>query len=418
MEPDNMARRQFQRLTAARVNRLKSKPGRHPDGDGLYLDVTDEGVQSWTFRFTMAGRERNMGFGPLRDISLAAARELAADARRLKRAGLDPLEQRRAARVAAALEAARAMTFRQCAEAYIAAHAAGWRNAEHRRQWSATLASYAYPKIGHLPVAAVDVGLVLKIVEPLWRTRTETASRLRGRIELVIDWATARGYRTGENPARWKGHLENLLPRRRAVQKVKHLAAVPYTEVPALMAQLRAADDIPAHALEFLILTAARSGEAIGARWDEIDRPSRLWTIPAERMKGGREHKVPLSDRTVVILEEMAALRVSDLVFPGRDADRPLSKTTPVRVLRRLGHREAVVHGLRSSFATWAAERTNYPHEIREAALAHAIPSAVERAYRRTTMLDRRRRLMADWAAYCGSGGALLAEVVPFAARG
>jgi integrase len=418
MEPDNMARRQFQRLTAARVSKLKTTPGRHPDGDGLYLDVSPEGVASWTYRFTMLGHERNMGLGPLRDVGLAEARELAADARRLKRAGIDPLEQRRAARVAAALEAARAMTFRQCAEAYIAAHTAGWRNAEHRRQWSATLATYAYPKIGHLPVAAVDVGLVLKIIEPLWRTRTETASRLRGRIELVIDWATARGYRTGENPARWKGHLENLLPRRRAVQKVKHLAAVPYAEVPELMAQLRAADDIPARCLEFLILTGARSGEAIGARWDEIDLPAWLWVVPAERMKGGKEHPVPLADRPVAILEEMAALRINDFVFPGRDEDRPLSKTTPVRVLRRLGHLEAVVHGFRSSFATWAAERTNYPHEIREAALAHAIPSAVERAYRRTTMLDRRRRLMADWAAYCCSGAALPAEVVPFAARG
>jgi integrase len=415
-----MARRQFQRLTAAQVSKLKSKPGRHPDGDGLYLDVTDEGVASWTYRFTMLGRsERNMGLGPLRDIGLADARGLAADARRLKRAGIDPLEQRRAARVAVALEAARAMTFRQCAEAYIEAHKAGWRNAEHRRQWSATLASYAYPKIGHLPVSAVDVGLVLKIIEPLWRTRTETASRLRGRIELVLDWATARGYRQGENPARWRGHLENLLPRRRAVQKVKHLSAVPYSEVPALMAQLRGADEIPARCLEFTILAAARSGETLGARWPEIDLSARLWTVPAEHMKGGREHLVPLVDRTVAILEAQAALRINDLVFPGRDEDRPLSKTTLIRVLRRLGHREAVVHGFRASFATWAAERTSYPHEVREAALAHAIPSAVERAYRRTTMLDRRRRLMADWAAYCCSGGpALPAEVVPFAVRG
>jgi integrase len=402
MEPDNMARRQFQRLTAAQIGKLKSRPGRHSDGDGLYLDVTDEGVTSWTFRYTMSGRpERNMGLGPVRDISLAAARELAADARRLKRAGIDPLEQRRAQRAAAALEAARTMTFRECGERYIAAYRDGWRNAEHRRQWSTTLASYAYPKIGNLPVAAVDVGLVLKVIEPLWRTRTETASRLRGRIELVLDWATARGYRVGENPARWKGHLENLLPRRHAVQKVRHLPAVPYAELPLLTIELRAERGIPARTLEFLILTAARSNEVLGARWDEVDWEGRLWTVPPARMKGGKEHKVPISDRALSILQELAAVRLNDLIFPGVREDRPLSKTTLIRTLRRLGQAEAAVHGFRASFATWSAERTNYPHEIREAALAHAVSSAVERAYTRTTMLDRRRRLMTDWAAFC-----------------
>jgi integrase len=397
-----MKRRQYRRLTAAAVNKQKSVPGRHPDGDGLYLDVTKELVASWSYRFTMPKKaERNMGLGPLRQVTLAEARQLADDARRLKKSGADPIDHRRMQRLTVAAEAAKAVTFRQCAEQYIEDHRDKWTNAVHARQWPATLASYAYPRIGNLPVAAIDTALVLQVLKPIWRKTPETASRLRGRIEAILDWAAVSEYRSGENPARWRGHLEHKLPSRSELQPVEHLAALPYNELPELMAALRQQKGIPARALEFAILTAARRGEVLGAQWPEIDLPASLWVIPGERMKAGREHRVPLSGRALEILKEMADARQGGFVFPGTGEGRPLGRMALINVLRRLGYKDVTAHGGRASFMTWSAEQTNYAREIREAALAHAVPTALEKSYRRTTFFDRRRRLMGEWARYC-----------------
>jgi integrase len=293
------------------------------------------------------------------------------------------------------------MTFRQCAEAYIADHRAGWRSASHASQWVNTLATYAYPVIGDLPVAAVDVGLVLKILQPIWQVKTETASRLRGRIESVLDWAAALGYRSGENPALWRGRIANLLTSKRKLRQVRHLPALPYGEIGAFMAALRAQEGIAARALELLILTAARRSEVIGATWSEIDLPRGIWTLAAARMKGGRQHRVPLAPPAVAILEWMSAVRLSDFVFPGLRAGRPLDGRAMLDVVRRLGRKDITAHGFRSTFRSWAAEQTNYPREVCEMALAHAARDAVEVAYQRGDLLDKRRKLMEAWAGYC-----------------
>jgi integrase len=281
-------------MTALAVQRLK-EPGYHADGGGLYLQVTATGAKSWVFRYRVNGRLRDMGLGPLHTVSLAEARDKATQCRKLRLEGIDPIDARKAERLAGKLEAAKSMTFAECAAAYIAAHEAGWRNPVHRAQWRSTLETYTGPILGHLPVQAVDLPLVMKVLEPIWTTKTETASRLRGRIESVLDWATVRGYRQGDNPARWRGHLENLLPKPGKVQKVEHHPALPYGEIGAFMALLRNEVGVGARALEFLILTAARTGEVIGATWGEIDLANKLWTIPAERIKAGKEHRVPLT---------------------------------------------------------------------------------------------------------------------------
>ena len=295
------------------------------------------------------------------------------------------------------------MTFRQCGAKYIAANKVGWKNARHAVQWPSTLETYVYPKIGDLPIDRIEVAHVMKVLEPIWTSRPETASRVRGRIETTIDWATARGYRKGENPARWKGHLQNLLPARNKVASVKHLPALPYAELPSFMGRLRELPGIDARALEFAILTAARSGEVIGARWAEIDLAARMWIIPPGRMKRHREHRVPLSDRAIEILESLP--REGELVFIGRRAGKPLSEIAPLRTLRGLGRDDVTVHGFRSTFRDWGSEQTAYPSEMCEMALAHAVSNKVEAAYRRGDMLEKRRRLMADWAAYCASPG-------------
>ena len=293
------------------------------------------------------------------------------------------------------------MTFDGCAKAYIAAHEAAWRNPKHRQQWTNTLATYVSPVIGQLPVAAVDTGLVLKVVEPIWSKKPETASRVRGRIEVVLDWAKVRGYRDGENPARWRGHLDHLLPAKSKVRKVEHHAALPYAQVGAFMVGLREQPGIGARALEFLILTATRTGETLGAIWNEVDIAARLWTIPAARMKAGKDHRVPLSDAALTVLKQMHAIRHSDYVFPGGRDRRPLSEMALLMLLRRMERGNVTAHGFRSTFRDWAAERTSSPREVAEAALAHAIPDAVEAAYRRGDLFDKRRKLMAAWAEYC-----------------
>jgi integrase len=388
-------------MTALAVTRAK-EPGRYPDGGGLYLQVTPQGARSWTFRFERGGRERQMGLGPLHTITLADARTRAAACRKLLLDGLDPIEARKAQQTEAALEAARSVTFAACVEQYIEAHRAGWRNAKHADQWTATLKTYAEPIIGKLAVQAVDVGLVTRILEPIWSTKTETASRLRGRIEAVLDWATSRGLRKGENPARWRGHLDNLLPKRSKVRKVEHHAALPYVEMGAFMAELRAQDGTAARALEFLILTATRTGETIGARWDELAGDGKLWTVPPERIKTGREHRVPLSAPAAAIVKRQREGTGGHFVFAGGRRGKPLSNMALLALLKRMGRSDLTAHGFRSTFRDWAAERTNYPRDVAEMALAHAVGDKVEAAYRRGDLFEKRRRLMEEWARFCG----------------
>ncbi len=409
------------RLTALRVERAK-QPGMYADGGGLYLQVSDNGA-SWIYRYMIAGRPREMGLGPLALYGLAEARAKALDARKLRHEGIDPIEARRAERAKARLDAAKAMTFNQCADAYIKAHRAGWRNDKHAGQWEATLKTYAAPVIGSLPVQSIDTGFVMKVIEPLWTTKPETASRLRGRVEAVLDWAAARNYRSGENPARWRGHLDKLLPERSKVRKVKHHAALPYAELPNFLVALREQEGVAARALEFTILTAARTGESIGSTWGEINWTEKLWAIRGTRMKGGREHRVPLCHRALTILME---LKPADLpnaaeqfIFSGGKPGRPLSNMAFMMLLRRMDRGDLTVHGFRSSFRDWAAERMSFPSEVAEMALAHVVGNKVEAAYRRGDLFERRRRIMAEWAKFCDKPKlGLQREVVPFRKKG
>jgi len=414
--------RQVRRLNALAVSRAK-KRGRYPDGAGLYLQIAASGAKSWVYRFMLNGAPRYMGLGPLHTVTLADARVKALEARRLRLAGVDPIDARDDALAEARLEAARSITFKDAAEAYMEAHKSGWRNATHAAQWRTTLGTYVYPVLGSLPVQSVDVALVMKVLEPIWATKTETASRVRGRIESILDWASARGYRLGENPARWRGHLENLLPRRSRVQKVEHHPALPYGEVGAFMVGLRRQEGAAASALEFVILTACRAGEVIGARWGEFNIGEALWTIPPERVKSGRQHRVPLSPAALTIINAMQEVRTTGhgngFVFPGGKRGRPLSNTALRAVLKRLRRSDVTVHGFRSSFRDWAAERTNYPREVAEMVLGHAVGDKVEAAYRRSDLFEKRRKMMNAWADYCGTvrvrdGG----EVVSIGGRG
>jgi integrase len=389
------------KLTARSVQTQKV-PGLYADGDGLCLQVAPGGSKSWIFRFQRDGRRRELGLGGVAAVSLAEARDAAADARRVLAAGNDPIETRRAERTKAEVAAVKAVSFKEAADRYIAAHKAGWRSVKSQAAWEGTIAAYVDPVFGPLPVQAVDVGLVLQAIEPIWSTKSETASRVRGRIEAILDWATARGYRHGENPARWRGHLENLLPRPSKVRRVEHLAALPYPEIGTFLIELRQQGGIAARALEFAILTAARTGEAIGARWDEFNLAERLWTVPAERMKGAREHRVPLSDAALAIVENMAKIRLGDFVF-GASAHRPISNMAMLMLLRRMGRADLTVHGFRSTFRDWAAERTSVTAEVAEMALAHAVADAVERAYRRGDLFQKRRQLAEQWAKFCAA---------------
>jgi integrase len=398
------------KLTSLSVRQARRR-GLYGDGGGLFLPVSESGAKSWVFRFKKADRLRVMGLGPAHTITLAEARDRARECRKLRLDGIDPIEARRAERAQAKLDAAKAVTFAECADAYITAHKAGWRNPKHAAQWPATLATYVNPTFGELPVQAIDTALVTRVMEPIWTKKPETASRVRGRIESILDWATARGYRQGENPARWRGHLENLLPRRSKVRRVEHHAALPYSELSAFMLALRQQEGVAARALEFTILTAARTGEVIGARWEEINIAERLWSVPAERMKAGREHRVPLCGKALEIVEEMRAIG-GNFIFPGGKRGKPLSNMAMTMLLRRMGHGDQTVHGFRSTFRDWAAERTNFPAEVAEMALAHAVTDKVEAAYRRGDLFEKRRALAEAWAKFCATalvGG----EIVP-----
>lgn len=387
------------RLTALAVARAKA-PGMYADGSGLYLQIAPSG-RSWIFRYQHGGRRRYMGLGPVAAVSLAAARGKAQEARKALAEGNDPIAARRATQAALAAAAARSMTFEACASAYIASHKDGWRNAKHGAQWDSTLRAYAFPVLGDVPAADIDVAMVLKALEPIWAQKPETAARVRGRIEAVLDWATARGFRVGDNPARWRGHLANLLPARAKVQRVTHHPALPYARMGEFMAALRSQEGVAARALEFAILTAARTSEATGAAWAEFDLGAATWTIPGERIKAGREHRVPLSAPALAIVRAMAKTREGEFVYPGGRRGRPLSNMAMSAVLRRMGRDDITVHGFRSAFRDWAAESTNYSREVAEMALAHAVGDKVEAGYRRGDLFDKRRRIMADWAKHC-----------------
>lgn len=396
-------------LTAAKVR--TAGPGRYGDGAGLYLLARPDGGRFWVARYVINGRMREAGLGPAggpAPVTLAEAREKARDIRRMLREGRDPLAEREAAKAAAKAaaqdQAARGVTFREAAALYVAAQEAGWRNPKHRQQWTNTLRDYAYPHMGDVPVAEVDTPHVMAVLEPIWCTKPETASRVRGRIESALDYAAARGWRTGENPARWRGHVANMLPKPGRVARVQHHAALPWREIGACMVKLAEAGGVAALAVRFAILTAARSGEVRGARWSEIDMQAAVWTVPDERMKAGREHRVPLSGAALEVLRAVLPLRdreAGDLMFPGAKRGVLLSDVSLAKVLGRIGRQDVTVHGFRSTFRDWTAETTAYPREVAEAALAHTNRDKTEAAYARGDLFEKRRRLMDDWAEFC-----------------
>jgi integrase len=394
------------KLTALQVTRAARarEAGFKNDGGGLYL----KDGSSWVFRYARNGRRHDLGLGPALDVTLAEAREKAREARRLLLDGKDPLAERRASRA----NIAKAMTFREVAEAHIAAQRPGW-SAKHAEQWESTLATYVYPVLGHMLPDAISTADVLRTVQPIWTSRPVAAGRVRNRIELVLDAAKARGLRSGANVAAWRGHLSALLPKKSKVHKVEHFAAMPYLEIAEFMSELRRQDSVAALALEFIVLTATRSGEALGATWDEIDLEEKLWTIPGSRMKSGREHRVPLSAPAVKILEKMAAVRSNDFVFPGRLYRKPLSSTALTLVLRRMSRTDVTIHGFRSSFRDWAGNETNVAREVCEQALGHVTGDATEQAYRRSDALEKRRKLMDAWAHYCEQPRHERGNVVP-----
>lgn len=410
----------IKKLTALSVASLK-KPGLYGDGDGLFLQVTvgKKGAvrKSWVVRFRIPGPEgkvRNrrgeeiaktfeMGLGPANHVSLQTAREEAAKAKALAAQCINPILHRDQERQKRAEAVAKAVTFSEAAERFLPAHEPSWRNDKHRDQWRTTLATYVEPVFGKVDVAAVTVDHVLKVIEPIWQTKTETASRVRSRIERILDWAKARGLRSTENPARWRGHLEFTLPRQGDLKKVKHHAALPYVEMPTFMKRLRARDGIGARALEFTILTAARTGETVGARWREIDLEKRVWLIPAERMKAKRAHRVPLTSAALAVLKPLRLDRGDDdFVFPGLDMKKALSTATMAKTLATLRD-DCTVHGFRSSFREWVSESTTFDGPTAEAALAHVVGDKVEAAYRRGDLFGKRREMMEAWAQYCAA---------------
>jgi len=401
--------RGVKKLTPLEIRSLTA-PGLYADGNNLYLQIAKGGSKSWIVRFMRNGRARKMGLGSIHVVSLAEARKRAAEAKLAILDGSDPIDIKQQKKAAEKISAAKAMTFLQAAEAYIAANQDAWRNEKHRAQWDATFnetrrGSLVFPaiteRINALPVSGIDTGLVLSVLEPIWNTKPETASRVRGRIETVLDWATVRGLRSGENPARWRGHLENVLPSTRKVKASSHHQAMKYSALPEFVKDLRTRSSISALALEFTILTAARTGEVIGARWDEIDLAEKVWTVPADRMKAGRAHRVPLCERAIAILEKLSATRAGDFIFTGHREGRPLSNMAMLELLRGMED-GLTVHGFRSTFRDWAAETTGHPNHVVEMALAHTIGDKVEAAYRRGDLFEKRRALMQDWASYCG----------------
>ena len=427
--------RGFGKLTVKKVEHL-SRRGMHADGGGLYLQVAEGGSKSWLFRYKLHGRTHWHGLGSLRDVGLEEAREKATGARKVRRSGGDPIQAKRQAEATSRIEAAKAITFGEAAKRFIKANRAGWKNAKHADQWQMTLLGIdqkAKPTkndycktIRDLPIGAVDTTLVLRIIEPIWASKTETATRIRSRIEQVIDAAKAKGEFNGENPARWKGHLDNLLPATSKVRKVRNHPALPYRQLPNFMRKLRGCHGAAAAALEFQILTAVRPGNAIGAKWDQIDQQTSVWVIPAALMKSDAEHRVPLSKPALAVLDRMEATKDdSEYIFPNSKG-KPLSDASMAAVIDRMNEperrwidprldREIVPHGFRSSFRDWAAEH-GYDDPAAEAALAHKVSDEVVAAYRRTTFFDLRKRMMEDWADYCARSSSNGDTVVAFRA--
>jgi integrase len=389
------------RLTARKVETTKT-PARLADGLGLYLIVEGEFSKNWVFEYQLNGKRTYMGLGSALDVSLADAREKRNEYRKLKANGVDPLQQKRAARTAEAIATAKTVTFKEAATQYMDANRAGW-DKRHALAWQSTLEQYAYPKLGGLPVGAVDEALVLAVLKPIWTTANVTATRLRGRIESVLDWAKAMKLRDGENPARWRGHLEKLLLAPKRAHRVKNFASMPFADVPAFMQDLRSQSDIvAAAAMEFLILTASRKSEVLKARWDEIDLNKAVWTVPAERMKKRIEHEVPLSKAAVDVLTRMQKSRINEYVFYATiRGTKRISDAVLGRLLEAMGREDGVPHGFRTSFRSWAGAKTNFAREVAEAALAHAVGDKSEQAYQRDNLIEKRRKLMSAWAEYC-----------------
>lgn len=416
------------KLTAKEVEK-KTAAGLYGDGGGLTLQVTKAGVKSWLYRYMIEGKAYGMGLGPVHTITLAQARQLATDARRMVIDGINPLENKRKIKLSAAQARGKLMTFDQCASAYIDAHRSSWKNAKHADQWTNTLATYASPLVGSMPVGEVDTAWMVKVLtqkdsegRQFWATKTETATRVRGRIEQVLGWATTSGFRTGDNPARWRGHLDNLLATISKGSRTVNHPSLDWQRMGAFVQALRQRSGVAARTVEFTILTASRSGEARGAKWSEIDLQAKIWTIPAVRMKAKREHQIPLSNEAVALIERMEHVMGSDLIFPNTKGD-VLSDMSMTAVIRRMNAealtwvskdgKTVTVHGFRSSFRMWAAESTNYPREVAEHALAHQLPDAVERAYQRGTQFTKRAQMMQEWAKYCGTVRSEGGEVVP-----
>jgi len=402
-----MTTRQLHKLKSLHVSTL-AKPGRHADGGGLYLAIDKSGRRRWVFLYRFAGKRPEMGLGAASGpdaVSLADARSAAACARDLLSKGIDPLAHRNQRQVEQDAERLKqeqdtaTPTFGDYADNFVATHEASWRNDKHRAQWKMTLTHYCAP-IRSRRIDQIDTEAALSVLKPIWTKRPETAQRLRGRMERVLDAAKVEGFRSGENPAAWRGHLAALLPKRQKLTRGHH-AALPYDRMPEFMDALRAMPGTAARLLEFCILTATRSGEAFGAEWSEIDFDKAMWTIPAARMKVGREHRVPLSERAITVLEALHRTPGSRFVFPGAKKDRPLSNMAMAKVLERMGYDDFTVHGFRSTFRDWAAETTGFPHEVCEMALAHTIANKAEAAYRRGDLLEKRRELMKAWAAHC-----------------
>jgi len=395
-------------LTVKQVEKLirDAEAGATADADGLYLKITPTGNASWQYRYQINGKRRSMGLGACSQVTLADARTKAADARRQVKSGIDPLDAQSAETIA---EKARLITFREIAKQYIDDHRAGWRNAKHAQQWENTLIAYAYPTIGDKPPGQITTADVLAILKPIWTDKAETASRVRNRIELVIDAARAQGLSDASNPATWRGHLDKLLQKRTKASKGHH-AAMDYNDLPAFFGRLKnERDSLSSQALQLTILTAVRTSEALLADWQEFDLSAKLWTIPAERMKAEKAHRVPLSDAAMDLIESQPDRK--GYIFPGAKIGKPLSNMAMVMVLRKIGHPDLTVHGFRSTFRDWAAEETHYPNIVAEQALAHSVGNAVEAAYRRGDLLEKRRALMNDWATYCTAKPA--ANVVP-----
>ncbi|TMS58498.1 DUF4102 domain-containing protein [Imbroritus primus] len=405
--------RQIHRLNALRVSR-EVEPGYHADGGGLYLQISPSGSRSWIFRYSLFKRSREMGLGPLSVVSLSEARAEAARCRKLLAEGVDPIEARKARAQSLVSDG---LPFRQAAEDYIDAHRSSWKSEKHAQQWENTLATYAYPIIGNTDVSDVDTPMVVRILQPIWSKKPETAGRVRGRIECILDAAKALGKRTGENPARWRGHLDKILPKRDRAKRVQHHPALPWHQMPAFLRELGERTAPAASALELLILTAVRTSEVLLATPEEFDLEQRVWSIPAERMKMERPHRVPLSDRAVEVVQESMKTAGSYL-FPGAKPERPLSNMAMLNLLDRMGHADITVHGFRSSFRDWVAECTEYPDSLAEMALAHLVESKVEGAYRRGDMLERRRRMMEEWARYCSGKTAVVVPITQAQAAG